>query len=362
MASIAETPAVNANGLIYVSGTFAQDSSGATVDRDDVAAQTRRTIERISETLAAAGTSLDRVVSVMVYLKSAADFQVMNDAYRAFWRQDPPTRTTVVTDLLLNDALVEIAVIAVPPRAERTVLHPAGWMTSPNPYSYAIRTGDTVFLSGLVSRNGRDNTSVSGDVGTQTRVIMDNAGELLAAAGMTHANVVSARVFITDTGNFPAMNAAYRPYFSAAPPARATVQTALAGSQYSVEITLIASSASRDAIDVGTPNPNLSGAMRAGKRLYLSGVLGNTPDNAGKAAPQTRETLARVRKTLDAAGFAPRDIVDALVYLTDLSDFAAMDDAYREFFGGAFPARVTVRSGLVAPGGVVEIMFTAAKR
>ena len=63
---------------------------------------------------------------------------------------------------MLPDALVEISMIAVPTGAERVVIHPAGWIKSPSPYSYAIRTGDTLFLSGLVSRNGRDNSVVAG--------------------------------------------------------------------------------------------------------------------------------------------------------------------------------------------------------
>ena len=73
---------------------------------------------------------------------------------------------------------------------DRTIVHPRDWVQSPSPYSYALRTGDTVFLSGLVSRNGRDNAVVTGSVGQQTRVILDNAGELLHAAGLSHANIV----------------------------------------------------------------------------------------------------------------------------------------------------------------------------
>ena len=352
----AQSPFIDADGLIYVSGIHASGRG------EDVAAQTRATLERVRATLAAAGTTLDRAVAVMVYLKSAGDFAAMNDAYRTFWPEDPPTRTTIVTDTVTPGALVEMSLIAVPPEADRTVVHPGEWPASPNPYSYAIKTGDTLFLSGLVARKGQDNTTVSGDAATQTRVIMDNAGSLLAAAGMSHANVVSSRVYITETSSFQAMNGAYRPYFPGAPPARATVQTALAGPQYSVEITMTASSSPRQAIEVGTPNPNLSAAIRAGRRVYLSGVLGNTPENAGNAADQTRETLDRIRKILSAAGCTPADVADALVYLTDLSDLHAMDDAYREFFTERLPARVVVRSGLVAPGGVVEIMCTAATR
>jgi 2-iminobutanoate/2-iminopropanoate deaminase len=230
---------------------------------------------------------------------------------------------------------------------------------SPNPYSYAIRSGDTVFLSGLVPRNGRDNTAVTGDIAVQTKAVMDNAGELLAAAGMDHSNIVSARVYLPDAANFQGMNTVYRQAFTKAPPpARATVIAGLAGPQYAVEMTFVASSAPREAIN---PGQNLSGAIKAGQRLYVSGVLGNTSENAGDAAAQTRETMARIGKTLETAGFTRDDVVDGLVYLTDLSLFPQMNAEYRDFFKKDFPARATVGAGLVSAGAVVEVMVTAVK-
>lgn len=357
------SPAVKAGGFIYVSGTLAQDDGGALVGAGDLAVQTKRVIDRMSDVLKAAGTSLDRVVAVTVYLKNAADFAAMNDVYRTHWTKDPPTRTTVVADFVLPGALVEISMIAVPPGAERTVIHPEHWMRAPNPYSYAIKTDDTVFLSGLVSRNVRDNTVVKGTVTAQTKVVLDNAGELLKAAGMTHANVVSSRVYLPDGAHFQEMNAAYRQYFPSAPPARATVQAALAGPpDYAVEITLVASSAKKEVITDGRPaNPNLSTAIRAGNRVYLSGMLGNTPDTKGDAGAQTRETLARIRNVLTAAGLTPADVVEGIVYLTDVTNFGAMNQQYRGFFERDFPARATVGTGLVAPDGLVEIMMTAVK-
>jgi len=357
------SPAVKAGDFIYVSGTLAQDAEGNMVGEGDVAAQTRRVLDRMREILDAAGSSLDRAVAVTVYLKNAADFATMNEVYRTYWKSDPPTRTTVIADLVLPEALVEMTIVAVEPAADRTVIHPEGWLKSPNPYSYAIRSGQTLFLSGLVSRNGRDNSVVAGDVRQQTKVVMSNAGELLKAAGMTHANVVSARVFLPDTSGFQAMNEVYRGYFPSAPPARATVKAGLAGSQYNVEITMIASAAPKTAVSGGRPaNPNLSAGIRAGRMLYLSGMLGNTSETERDVAAQTRETLARIRRTLEEAGAGPQDVVDSLVYLTDLKNFAPMNDAYRAFFGKDFPARTTVQSGLVAPDGLVEIMMTAVAR
>jgi reactive intermediate/imine deaminase len=357
------SPAVKAGGLIYLSGTLAQDDGGKIVGEGDVAAQTRRVIERMRDVLAASGSSLEQVASVTVYLKSAADFQAMNDAYRTYWPTDPPTRTTVIADLVLPGALVEMTMTAVPNGAERTVVHPEGWMKSPNPYSYAIKSGDTLFLSGLVARNGRDNTVVTGDITAQTKVVMENARELLKAAGMTFDNVTSARIYLPDTSVFQQMNSVYRTYFPGAPPARATVKSGLAGSQYVVEITMIASTAKREPVSDGRPaNPNLSMAIRAGDRLYLSGMLGNNAATKGDVAAQTRETLSQIRSALEAAGYSQADVVDSMVYITDVSLFGAMNDEYRKFFGRDFPARTTVQSGLVAPDGLVEIMVTAVKQ
>ena len=347
--------AVKAGGLLYLSGTLAHDPTAPS----DVGSETRRTIERMRDVLVAAGSSLDDVVAVLVYLTSASDFPAMNQAYRAFWPGDPPTRTTVITALVVPDARIEISMVAVPRGAERVVLLPDGWKRSPNPYSYAIRTGSTVFLSGLVARRGRDNTFVGGDVRAQTRTIMENAGELLTAAGLTLRDVVSSKIYLTRAADFAAMNEVYREFFPDAPPARATVESGLAGPEAVVEITFVASSASRNAIGTPPSGLPLSPAIRAGQHLFVSGMLGNSPETAGDVAAQTRATLSRIDATLRDAGSSRADVVDALVYITDAASFGAMNGEYRAFFGADFPARATVVTPLVAADGLVEIMVTA---
>ena len=117
--------AVKADGFIYVSGMLSQDDAGTIVGAD-VAAQTKRILERMRAVPEASGSSLAQAVAVTVYLKSASDFAAMNEAYRVHWPKDPPTRTTVIADLLLG-ALVEISMVAVPNGAPRSVIHPDGW-------------------------------------------------------------------------------------------------------------------------------------------------------------------------------------------------------------------------------------------
>ena len=365
------SPAVKAGDFIYVAGTLGTNASGA-LAKGDIKAQTRQTLDNITATLKAGNATIGNAASVLIYLRSAADFAAMNEVYASYFPKDPPARTTVVVPqpLANADGLVEISMVVVPNGGERKVVHPSDWIKSPNPYSYGIKSGNTLFLSGLVSRNGKDNSNVKGDVAAQTKVVMDNGAAILKEAGMSFDDVVSARIYLTDDTTFQAMNAAYRPYFAGgAPPARATVKTGLTNPDYAVEVTMIAvKDPSRKAITTpnadgtpGTANQNLSSAIQVGNRLYVAGILGNTPANKGDVKAQTTELLTRVGRTLKAAGFDWANVVDGVVYLPDMSKFQDMNAAYREIFAKDFPARATVGTGLMGADAGVEIMFTAVK-
>jgi enamine deaminase RidA (YjgF/YER057c/UK114 family) len=361
-------PAVVADGFVYLSGMLPTDAAGR-VAAGDIRAQTSRALDNVSAFLEKNGSSLAQVAALTVGLRNAADFAAMNEVSAKYWPKDPPTRATIVSTLAAEDALVEISAVAVRNGGERRVVHPNAWLKPTSPYSYGIQSGDTLFLAGLVSRNPKDNSIVPGDVKAQTQTILSGAGEVLAAAGMTMADVVSSRVFLTDTALFQDMNAVYRTAFPSNPPARATVKVGLTAPQYLVEIVMMAvKNAQRAVITTpnadgtpGTPNPVLSSAVRVGDRLFLSGMLGNTPETKTEAAAQTRETLARLGRTLKAAGFAWSDVVDAVVYLPEIGSAAAMNAAYREVFSTGFPARVVIEAGLVSPDARVEIMMTAVR-
>jgi 2-iminobutanoate/2-iminopropanoate deaminase len=363
------SPAVKAGGFVYVAGAIGDGSTP--LPKDDVRAQTRQTLDGIARTLKAAGSSLANAASVTVYLRNASDFAAMNEVYATYFPTSPPARTTVVVTqpLASADGLVEISMIAVPDGGERVVIHPADWVKSPAPYSYGIKSGDTLFLAGLVSRNGKDNSNVRGDITAQTRTVLDNGASILKQAGMSFADVVAARVYLTDDSMFQAMNAAYRPYFGNIPPARLTVRGGLTGPDYLVEISMVAvKDATRLAVTTpnadgtaGRVNANLSSAIRVGNRLYVSGITGNTPSNRGDAKAQAAEVLARTGRTLKAAGFDWSDVVDATVFMSDMTKFNDMNAAYRPTFQKEFPARATV--GLPPVGGetLVEMMFVAVK-
>jgi 2-iminobutanoate/2-iminopropanoate deaminase len=109
------------------------------------------------------------------------------------------------------------------------------------PYSPALRVGPLLFISGQVPIDPATGTMVDGDIGTQTRRVLDNIGALLSAAGLTFAHIVRTTVFLADMNDFAAMNDAYSTFFTPPYPARSTVQAARLPRDARIEIDAIAS-------------------------------------------------------------------------------------------------------------------------
>jgi aminoacrylate peracid reductase len=112
-----------------------------------------------------------------------------------------------------------------------------------------------------------------------------------------------------------------------------------------------------------TPIAPYSAGTRAGDTIYVSGTLalgeGGTvlyPDDAGA---QTRQVLETIAAVLEAGGASLADVAFNHIFLTDWSDYAAMNAVYAEFFPGAKPARYCIQCGLVKPGLRVEIASVA---
>jgi reactive intermediate/imine deaminase len=108
------------------------------------------------------------------------------------------------------------------------------------PYSQGVRAGDAVFLSGQIPLDPATGQLVTGDIAAQTRRVMENLRAVLAAAGCDFSNVVRTTIYLTDLGNFAAVNEAYGSYFQPPFPARATVQVAALPRGAQVEIDAIA--------------------------------------------------------------------------------------------------------------------------
>ena len=86
--------------------------------------------------------------------------------------------------------------------------------TTPSPLAQAIRAGNLLFVSGQGPLDPKTREVVSPDIREQTRQTLTNLGSILAAAGLTMANVVNMRVVLRNTEDFPAFNEAFREFMA----------------------------------------------------------------------------------------------------------------------------------------------------
>ena len=104
-----------------------------------------------------------------------------------------------------------------------------------------------------------------------------------------------------------------------------------------------------------------SPGIRLGDLLFVSGqgpIAGNGKVEPGDVRIHTKKTLENFRKVVEAAGCRMDDVVQTTVYLKDLGDFGAMNEAYSAFFSDPKPARTTVQAELLF-GMKVEIQGIA---
>ena len=107
------------------------------------------------------------------------------------------------------------------------------------PYSQGIHAGDFIFVSGQLPANA-EGVLIIDDIAAATRQSLENVNAVLSAAGARMDDVVKATVFLTDMGDFSAMNKVYGEFFSDPFPARACIEVAALPKGAKVEIEVIA--------------------------------------------------------------------------------------------------------------------------
>lgn len=110
------------------------------------------------------------------------------------------------------------------------------------PYAQAVKVdcGKMIFCSGQIPLDPKTGRMIEGDIAAQTRQVMENLREVLAAGGASFANVVRCNIFLADMDDFGTVNEIYGQYFPENPPSRATVQVARLPKDSRVEIDCIA--------------------------------------------------------------------------------------------------------------------------
>jgi enamine deaminase RidA (YjgF/YER057c/UK114 family) len=257
-------------------------------------------------------------------------------------------------------------------------------------YAPAARTGHLVFAAGQLASDFKGGVAAEARVDPafpyygsaikkQTRYVLENLSRTFAAAGTSLANVVKAQVFHTDLANFNGFDEAWREFFPAPPPRTSVGTSALLVPGTLVEIDLIATMPTTPGrvIQSDAPRPlaSYSEAVVAGDLVFAAGQLASDfktgvpqvargdpafPYYGSDIKRQTRWVLENLARTFAAAGTSLDRVVKAQVFHTDLRNFFAFDEVWREFFPVPPPRTTVGTTGLLVPGTLVEIDLIAA--
>jgi len=109
------------------------------------------------------------------------------------------------------------------------------------PYSQAILSGNTLYVSGQIPIDPQSNQLVINSIEAQTKQVMENLKAILYEAEMSFENIVKTTIFITDMNDFPTINDVYQSYFLGKnTPARETVEVSRLPKNVNIEIAVIA--------------------------------------------------------------------------------------------------------------------------
>lgn len=105
--------AVSAGGLVFVSGQIPIDPANGTLVSGDIQSETRQAMQNLKAILEAAGSGLERVLKVTLFIADMGQFSAINEAYAAFFPQAPPARACVEVSRLPKDVRVEVEAVAL---------------------------------------------------------------------------------------------------------------------------------------------------------------------------------------------------------------------------------------------------------
>lgn len=395
--------ASQANDLVFAAGQLASDfKTGVPPEArkhpnfpfygSDIKLQTDYVLKNLARTFKAAGTSLDNVIKAQVFLTDLNNFNGFDEVWKQHFKVPPPRTTVGTTGLLVKDTLVEIDLIATMPGKPGTVVTSGAPKPLAN-YSEAMRVGDLVFAAGQLAsdfktgvpasaRRGENFPFYGSDIQLQTEFILENLKQTFEAAGSSLDHVVKAQVFLTNLNDFAGFDQVWKRYFKVPPPRTTVGTTGLLVRETLVEIDLIGyvprAGLKHEVIASGAPRPlaNYSEAFTLGGFVFAAGQIASdyktgVPTQARKHSNfpfygsdiklQTAYILDNLRQTFEAAGSSLDNVVKAQVFMTDLNNFAAFDEVWKETFKVPPPRTTVGTSGLLVKDALVEIDLIATR-
>jgi enamine deaminase RidA (YjgF/YER057c/UK114 family) len=375
-APFCQSEAVRAGPFIFTSAKLATDwRSGIAAEArvnpeqpyfgDAAELQTDYIMRSLIRTLHQAGSSLDRVVKAHVFLREGSDFGGFDRVWKRYFSA-PPARTTVgAAGLLLPDARLEIAVIAL--AVDTGLERKAASSDGPRPLTKkveAMRGGDLVFTSGQLAHNAVNGVAPDAigpdggvDLAKQTTYTLNNLIGSLKAAGANADQVVKCQALLSNASDERTYLGAWHETFSNRPALSVLGVGSLlvGGTVLEIDLTAYVGNELRLPAKVGHRGPE---AIGCGDIVFSAGVFAGFdtgelppecrvhpayPHYSSPIRLQTAWVLKRLDEALRSVGSDLAHVAKAQVFLTNLEDFAQFDEVWRDHFPIP-PARSVVGS------------------
>lgn len=352
--------------------------------------QTEFTLDLQAKVAYGAGTSLERAAHLTLLLTDIRDLALAQEASERFFAPAGlPARSTVgVSELAVQGAVIEIDSILAAPGATREVIStPAAAMPpAESGCAQAVQVGSFIFLSSRAATDFQNGIAPAARVQPefphfdsivkrQTQYILRAMGAVLAAAGSSLDHVVKTQVFLPSLKDFAELEAVWRDFFPADPPARSVIPASLAIPGSVVEVNAIAivpdGHVHKEVVHTDaapTPIIHEPQAIKAGNFVFLSQLMATDyqhgvapavqvnpafPHHRNTAREQLGYVLENAETILQAAGSSIKHLVRRQTYYSSLKDdFAPSRDVMLTTFAPEPPVgmAIGVGTGLLVPG------------
>ena len=359
--------------------------------------QARQCFKNIEAILESIGHVMSDVVRITVFVKNIKDVDAVDEVYKTFFPTYVPTRTTAAVAALPMDALVQIEALVsngegtIPNAPQAGDLIKLTNNTANAPVN-ALSAQTVSFshynnLSAQLPIDPKTGRLVPGGVKEQTQQCLKNIKAILESIDVPFDDIVKINIFLKNLSDIEAVNEVYTTFFPdsaiaravAYVPARTTVAASALPMDALVQIEAVVSHGDgtppqlvedRHGIVIEANNtehaPKSALSTQTVAFSHYNHISAQLPLNpktgelaAGGVKEQTEQCLKNIKAILESIDHAMADVVKANIFLKNLADIDAMDEAYATFFPGGVPTRRIVGVSALPNDALIQIDVVA---
>ena len=186
-----------AGDWVFVSGQLGLDGDSAATRRGNFKTQAERAFEKIGRVLETAGSGFADMVKLTAYVVNPVQFQEYGEVLARVFPNNPPASTAVAaTSLSIPQAQILIEAYAYLGNDVQRLTPPE--MPDNAPFSWGVRAGSTIFVSGQTSFSQQHSAELVGDFSGQLNAVYHNIETVLGASGVTFQDLVKINYFIAN--------------------------------------------------------------------------------------------------------------------------------------------------------------------